>query len=198
MLHIIGVAHRAQSRRPGTEETQAQQDFFRCLTQTIQDVHPTVVGEEDSEEALAERHEISIAEELADEEGIEHRFCDPNRGQRQALHYRDGQELELEIFWTDDEGLPNDEIHLKARAIEFGRYFPIRERFWLGQLGGCRDRNAVFICGNAHIEGFVALLDREGVRYRIVERGIGVTNEEHEDFGRVVGYLRAHPELANW
>jgi hypothetical protein len=197
MLHIIGVAHRAQARGPGVQGTDAQHAFTRCLDRTIQETQPAFVGEEDSEEALANRRETSIARQVSTARGIEHRFCDPTIAERQALDYKDGQTLELEIFMADTEGLPDDEIHLKGRAIELGRYFPIREKFWLDRLNGCRNQNAAFVCGDAHIETFTRLLEREGVPYRIVERGIGVTNEERGDFRRVVEYLGAHPELQN-
>jgi hypothetical protein len=39
--------------------------------------------------------------------------------------------------------------------------------------------------------------DTESVPYRIVERGIGVTLEERDDFGRVVECLGAHRELSD-
>jgi hypothetical protein len=198
MLHIIGVDHRyAQARSRGAKATETQQTFTRLLMQTILEVHPTFVSEEDSEEALAGRQQISIAKELADAQGIEHRFCDPTSEQRRALRYKDGQTLEIEIIMHDDQGLSNEEIHLKARAIELGRYFPIRERFWLGRLDGCRDHDVIFVCGDAHVESFTALLEREGIQHRIVERGIGVSEADHEDFCRIVAYLTAHPELRN-
>jgi len=120
---------------------------------------------------------------------------DPNRAQRDAIHYRDGQNIEEQMHMGADEGLSDEEIHLKARALELGRYFPIRERFWLDRLDGCREHNVIFICGEAHIESFTELVDREDIRFRIVERGIGVTHGEHEDFRRIVEYLGAHPEL---
>jgi len=198
MLHIIGVAHHAQSRRLlATEETESQQAFTRSLNQTIQDVHPAFVAEEDSEEALAERHAASITKRIADASRINHRFCDPNRAQRAALHYLDGQTIEVRMQMGDDEGLTDAEIHLKARAIELARYFPIRERFWLEHLDGCSDQNSIFVCGDAHIETFTGLLDRERIPYIIVERGIGVAPEARDDFARIVEYLGAHPELRN-
>jgi hypothetical protein len=40
MLHIIGVAHRAQSQRPGVTETAAQQDYARRLMQTFETFIP--------------------------------------------------------------------------------------------------------------------------------------------------------------
>jgi hypothetical protein len=98
---------------------------------------------------------------------------------------------------TDDENLSNDEIHLKGRAIELGHYFPIRERFWLERLHGCRKSDAIFVCGNAHIRTLTTLLDAEGIKYSIVERGIGVTPEEDEDWSRIEKYLEAHPQLRN-
>src|ERR1700680_2858969 len=108
MLHIIGVAHRAQSRSPGAEETPSQRSFTHCLNQTLQTVHPAFVAEEDSQEALDERRQISIAKDICDTTAIAHRLCDPNRAVRRALRYRDGQELELEFFMQDNEDLSND------------------------------------------------------------------------------------------
>ncbi len=197
MLYIIGVAHRAQARRPGVQETEAQLAFTRRLDRTIQEIQPAFVAEEDSEEALARRGQTSIARQICTARGIEHRFCDPTIAERRAINYKDEQTLEFEILRTRTEDLSDDEIHLKGRAIELGRFFPIREQFWLARLNGCRDHDAVFICGNAHIESFTGLLHSEGVPYGVVERGIGVTNEENADFHRVVEYLRAHPELRN-
>jgi hypothetical protein len=87
MLHIIGVDHRrAQARIPGAGETEFQQAFTRLLNQTIEGVHPTFIAEEDSEEALAGRQQVSIAQEIAVAQNIEHRFCDPTLEQRQALN----------------------------------------------------------------------------------------------------------------
>ena len=196
MLHVIGLAHRAQARRPGDPLTETQQAFADCLRRNIEQVRPAFIAEEDSEEALAERHGLSIAKEIADEMGIEHRFCDPTREQRSAIGYKDGQTLELEMSMHDDTGLSKEEIRNKARAIEIGRYFPIRERFWLDQLQSCRDRGAVFICGDGHIESFGRLLESDGVPYRVVERGIGL-NEQDRLFADAVQYLNDHPELRN-
>jgi hypothetical protein len=194
MLHVIGLAHRAQAQKREAQLTEAQKAFVDCLRRTIENVRPAFIAEEDSEEALADRHEISIAKEIAGEKRIEHRFCDPTREQRRAIGYVDGQTLEIEIFMQDKRGLAREEIRNKARAIEIGRFFPIRERFWLERLNGCRDRHAVFICGDGHIDTFGRLLDSDGVPYKVVERGIGL-NEEDEWFGAAVRYLKEHPEL---
>jgi hypothetical protein len=101
MLYLIGLAHRAQSRKPDLETTEAQQAFERCLRRTIEEVRLALIAEEDSEEALADRHEVSIARDIANQNNIEHRFCDPTQEQRRAIGYRDGQSLELNIFMHD-------------------------------------------------------------------------------------------------
>src|SRR5258708_6266900 len=196
MLHIIGLNHRAQARTPGSELTDEQRLLSDCLLRTIEQVSPAFVAEEDSEEALTKRGKVSIAQEIADKKRIEHRFCDPTDSQRKTIGYRDGQSLEVEMFMQDREGMSNDEIFCKTRAIEIGRYFPIRERFWLQRLDGCKNIDAVFICGDLHIDSFVKLLDMEGVEYKVVERRIGVT-EEDARFYRALEYLVEHPELAD-
>ena len=89
---------------------------------------------------------------------------------------------------SDEAGLSNDEIFCKARAIEIARYFPLRERFWLNRLNGCRDAQAIFACGDLHIETFGQILSDNDVQYRIVRRGIGLTPED-ERFCQALEYL---------
>jgi hypothetical protein len=200
MLHIIGLHHRAQAQRPGNQLTGPQQAFADSLRRTIEQVRSSFIAEEDSAEALCERYQVSIAKEIAHEQGIEHRFCDPTREQRKAIGCVDGQTLEREMLMHDDSNLSNEETRIKARAIETARNSPIRERFWLERLDGCRDHDAVFICGDGHIDSFGRLLKSNGVPCVVVERGIGL-NEEDEKMGwfdaEVQKYLNGHPELMN-
>jgi hypothetical protein len=177
-------------------KTEAQRQFEDILQHTVDIVQPTLPAEEHSEEALSELREVSIAKEVALHHGIEHRFCDPTREQRRALHYKDGQSLELEMWMTEEADLPNDRVKDNARAIEIGRYFPVREQIWLGRLAGCSDRSVVFICGDAHIESFGRLLHDSDIPYAVIERGIGLTDEDAW-FGRARQYLKEHPEILN-
>jgi hypothetical protein len=195
MLYLIGLNHRAQARTPESELTAEQLEFSDCLRRTIEEVRPSLIAEEDSEEALLKRSRISLAKELADEHGIEHRFCDPNEEQRRAMGYQDGSWLETQIFMGDREGLSHEEIFCRARAIEIGRYFPIRERFWLDRLYGCTDADVIFVCGDLHIEGFGNILESSGIPSSVVQRAIGLTEEDGR-FDAALKYLRAHPELA--
>jgi hypothetical protein len=196
MLSIIGVAHRAQARKRNSELTDAQRAFAFCLRRLLEQVKSKFIAEEHSTEALTELGEISIVKEIADEQGIEHRFCDPTRAERLAIGYKDGQSLQLSWFMGGEENeLSPDELRLKAHATEIARYFPIRERFWLERLNGSRDSDAIFICGDGHIESFGKLLEGSRIPYRIVERGIGITAEDAW-FERAKQYLSDHPELA--
>jgi hypothetical protein len=197
MLHIIGVAHRAQARKRNSDATEAQGLFSHVLLDTIEKVNPAFVAEEQSEEALAELDEISITKEIAEEHDIEHRFCDPNKAERRELGYQDGQSLQLAMFMNGEEDhLSREELRLKAYAIEIGRYFPIREQFWFERLNGCREEDMIFVCGDGHIESFGRLLEGNRVQCRLVQRGIGLTAED-EWFYKAVRYLKAHPELRN-
>jgi hypothetical protein len=197
MLYIIGLNHCAQARKPGIAPTEAQQAFADCLRRTTAKVRPSLIAEEDSEEALAERGKISIAKEIAEETGVEHRFCDPTREERKAIGCVDGQTLEREMLLHDDPNLSFEETRVKARAIEISRNSPIRERFWLGRLGECCNDDVVFVCGDDHTDSFGKLLKSKGVPCRVVEHGVGSNNNNEWFDVAVKKYLNDHPELMN-
>lgn len=194
MLHIIGLAHRAQSHKPNTDKTHAQKEFEEFLRWAIGEIHPAFIGEEDNEEFLRDRGEVSISREVAREHGIDHRFCEPSKQERSAIGSKNFSEIALELAMT--ERLSNEELAIKARAIEIACYFPIRERFWLDRLNGCGDSDAILACGDIHVEGFQSLLTEEGTTYRVLRRGIG-RNEKDEPYYEALQYLRDHSDLRN-
>jgi hypothetical protein len=196
MLHIVGVSHSVQARKKEVEETEAQKAFSGFLKQIIQEVHPVFIAEEQSEENLAGQEKISIPKEIADSEGIEPRFCDPNKAERKSIGYLSGEDLLLRKRLLG-RNLPFQEAFLKAYSIEMAQYFPRREQFWLRGLAGCREHNAVFVCGDNHVESFTSLLKGEGIPHMVVARGIGMTADDHANARRIVEYLEAHPELIN-
>jgi len=81
-------------------------------------------------------------------------------------------------------------------ATEIARYFPLRERFWFDHLPPHRDRDGIFICGDAHVDTFGFLLTRERVEARALVRGLGL-DERDRDHYRALQYLADHPELKN-
>jgi hypothetical protein len=194
MFYIIGVAHRAQVMASGNELNADQQRLSECLTQLVREVKPALIAEEQSIEGLGKTQ--SIPQQIAEKTGIQHRFCDPDSKQRAAMGYKSREQMSLAMF-TGNEGweLSNAEIEAKAGAIEIGRYFPMRERFWLQQLSDHLAADVAFVCGDAHVEGFVGLLKRNGIPFRIVDRAIGVNDEDRYTLENALKYLEKHPEL---
>ena len=158
--------------------TDAQRTFDHVLRRAIEEVRPAFIAEEDSEEALVIRQRTSIAKSLADEHRIEHRFCDPTPAQREAMNYKDGQTLIFELLYHNRDERLEPELKVKGRAIEIVRYFPVREQFWLERLNGLYPSEGIFVCGDAHIENFGRLLESKGIGHRVVQRGIGLTQED--------------------
>ena len=197
MLHLLGVSHFAQARKKEVEETEAQKAFSGFLKQIIQDVHPVFIAEEQSEENLANQGKISIPKEISDSEGIEHRLCDPNSAERRSMDYLRGEDILLRHKNLLGSNLPFEECSVKAYAIEMAYHFPKREQFWLRGLTGCREQNAVFVCGDSHIEPFTSLLQGKNIPHRVAGRSIGMTEAEREDARRIVQNLETHPELRN-
>jgi hypothetical protein len=197
MLHIIGLHHSVQARSPDADLNEGQQAFAQCLQASIQQVKPVVIAEEHSEEVLKLLGRVSIAKEIAEREHIDHRFCDPPPCQRIVIGYKGSSDIEVEMSMESRWDLPYEERRLVARAIEIGRYFPKREKFWFECLNVslCREKEVVFVCGDLHIESgsFTRLLEHEGVPYQIVERRIGVA--EDEPYYLALAHLRRHPEI---
>jgi hypothetical protein len=196
MLYVIGVAHRAQAKTPDSQATEAQESFEGCLRGIIDEVRPDFIGEEDNEEFLCNRGEVSITHKVAQEKGIKHRFCDPSTEERAKIGYQNFMVISQRV-WMKEPDLSNEELGIKSRAIEIAQYFPIREQFWLHRLEGCRDVHAIFVCGDIHIESFTKLLESDGISFKVVQRGIGV-NEEDQPYYLASQYLNEHAELSSW
>ncbi|HKI12818.1 MAG TPA: hypothetical protein VKA02_11935 [Candidatus Acidoferrum sp.] len=194
MFHIIGVAHRAQVIAPGSKLNADQQRLSTWLSELVQEVKPTLIAEEQSLEGLGVNQ--SIPQQIAEKAGIVHRFCDPDSKQRAAMGYRNKQDIWEEMFISSESwDLSNDEMDVKAGAIEIARYFSIRERFWLEQLANRLNSEVVFVCGDAHVDGFVKLLNANKIPSRIVDRAIGLNDEDRYTLENALNYLQKHPEL---
>jgi hypothetical protein len=55
----------------------------------------------------------------------------------------------------------------------------------------------VFVLGDGQIDSFAKLLTDEGVRTKLVERGIGLTAENTFRMENGLRYLREHPDCVN-
>jgi hypothetical protein len=197
MIHLIGLAHEAQASPSGKPETEAQQRYADVLQKTIRDVHPCLVAEEYSLESEQANKRRSIAKPIADGAGVEHRFCDPADAERKQIGYVGTQELHLMIQMHDPNwNISNEEAEAKAWAICIGRYFVVREKFWLDRIRDAADKDVVFVLGDGHIESFSKLLAAAGIESGVFERGIGLTAENTRLMENGLRYLREHPECA--
>lgn len=201
MFYLIGVGHRVQAKQVGAEDSKVQMLYRDCLVRVIREKRPILIAEEFSDHALRHVSELkraqhqSITRAVAESEGVEHRFCDPDEETRRRIGYVEGGAIVQELAWNSDEELPNAEMNDRGFATEVAKYWPIREQFWLDQLRDVLEKDAIFVCGDAHIESLGRLLDRNTIRWEIVERQIGVTQADKEWWRRVTAYLEAHPEL---
>jgi hypothetical protein len=203
MFYIIGVSHKVQSKPIGVAETEDQRRYRLCLEQAIGLYQPAVVAEEFSEYALHNAGQESgaahepLTKAIATAAGIEHRFCDPDKNTRDNIGYLESITISFNLFMTSGRNLSASELSSRADAIETAKYWPVREQFWLDQLCDVRDRPVIFVCGDAHIEGFGALLEKNGIASLIVERHIGVTPDDDQRLAERTAYIKSHSDVLN-
>lgn len=201
MFHLIGVSHRAQMKDKDAEETEFQKDFRACLEQAIKEIRPALVAEELSDYALKKvglakgKEQVSLTKEIADLASVKHRFCDPNDIARLKMGYVEGSQIALNLALTSGEDLSNEEINLRGFATEIVRHWPSREKFWLDQLGDACRKTVIFVCGDAHVESFRALLKQHDIDSSIVKRHIGVTEYDDKFSDAIQTYIQRRPDL---
>ena len=146
-IHLISANHTtAQSSPSGEPETNVQRNYADTLAALIRKVGAQWVAEEYSEEAEEESGRLSLTPKIADENGAKHRFCDPTKEERMKIGYVGQQELHLYIGMHDDDwNISNDEARRKSWALDIGKYFEVRERFWLDKIADLKDKTVVFV-----------------------------------------------------
>ena len=165
----------------------------------IRDVGAEYVAEEYSEEAEKDSKRLTLTPRVAVENGAKHRFCDPTKEERNLIGYNILQrELHLHISMHDpDWNISNDEARRKSWALDIGKYFERRERFWLDKIADLKEKTVVFVCGDAHVDTFGKRLEAAGWQVHVAARGIGVTNEDRSNVAEGLLYLKEHPEILN-
>jgi len=196
-IHLLGASHtNAQSSPSGKPETDVQRNYVDTLTRIIRDVGGEYVAEEYSEEAEKESNRLSLTPRVAAENGVKHRFCDPTKEKRKLIGYVGQQELHLHISMHDDDwNISNDEARRKSWALDIGKYFERRERFWLDKIADLKGKTVVFVCGEAHVDTFSKLLEAANWQVHVAVRGIGVTDEDRRNVAEGLQYLKEHPEI---
>lgn len=197
MIYIVGLSHSVQAIKLPDPHTPGHDKFEKLLRNAISEFNPDFVAEEDSKEALARRNAISIPKVVADELGTHHEFCDPNSTERDAIGYLELGVIHQSVLDQSPSISPAESL-VRSRAIEMAVYDPKRERFWLEHLPFHRGKDGIFVCGDAHVESFGALLASEGVKSKVHHREIGMDEAEKAELTKARLYLVAHPELRNW
>jgi hypothetical protein len=127
---------------------------------------------------------------------VEHRFCDPTIDERKRIGYLGGDYLQIQIFMHDDRNLTQEDIQAKARALEIGKYWRIRERFWLERISDI-EGEVIFVCGDGHIETFTKMLSEEQISFTVAERGIGVNERDSHEMAAGWRFLHEHPDVVD-
>jgi hypothetical protein len=193
MIHIVGVAHRVQVKPKGELDTAEQVAYRQALGNAIKQIKPVAVGEEYSETALRDRKKVtgreheSITKEVAN---TLHRFCDPDPAERQKMGYVEGGALSQQYAMDD---VPDH--NTRGFAEEVVKYWPRREQFWADKLKDVQDKDAIFVCGDAHVESFQKTLDKNGLLSTVHSRRIGINQQDDDWWSGIEAYRKVHPEL---
>jgi hypothetical protein len=181
LLYLIGVNHAVQFKSAlsqMSEESERVQNkreaFIAHVAEMLDKLDIEILAEEFSQEVKRQpdaRNEEAIRKEVAAELGtepeplnwetvleqfskakrIEHRFCDPDSIEKQAL----GIEVDPQKETESDRDK--------------------RERVWLSRIADCKHKRVLFVCGDDHYESFAEKLIaagfdvRRGPRWHITE-----------------------------
>jgi len=108
MIHIIGTAHERTQywsdaiRRSESIDTTAKivQQFEEYLRQEVRSLAATAIAEELNRQCVEQREGgIAVCKKVANEMGLHHLFCDPDRDERQKLGITTIDERES--IWVD-------------------------------------------------------------------------------------------------
>ena len=159
MIHLVGTFHELQhtaepQRGPSDKVQEGRRDLQAYLRELATRTNPKLIAEEFSQQALDGLNAKSTVKLVADELGIEHRFCDPNTAERVKL------------------GLPHPFLD-HCDESEKRRLQRIRETYWLETLSDMINHDILFICGADHVSSFAQLLLEKGITAQFEDEYFG-------------------------
>ncbi len=172
------VSHQAKIIVVGTSHTIqiADPELKPFLENLCREFNVRAVAEEMNEEALAEKDcSASIPMQIASALQMPHRFCDPNRTEREKLDIRQENEIRIQA-WLSSSILSESEI--AARVTES---YAKRERYWLEQLHSQNAWPVLFICGADHVASFCKLLEQQGIAAHVAAEDWASNNTAERD-----------------
>ena len=116
----------------------------------------------------------TVLEQFSNAKGIEHRFCDPDSIEKQALGIEVDPRKETESDWRK------------------------REQVWLSRIADCKLRRVLFVCGDNHYDAFAQLLESNGFN---VQRGAhyDISDEEfHDNADNVIEMHEQKGDFKEW
>jgi len=161
-LFLFGTSHPLQC---GVGYGNGEIDNFRkyirkvCATEKI-----ALVAEEMSQQGLSHHQtESTVAESLARELNIQHRYVDLEENERARFQISDGTltTIAINLSHTEPKGLRED-LNLRIS-------YPIRERYWVARILSANLWPTLFICGAAHVINVASIIGGIVDRAVIVE-----------------------------
>lgn len=164
LVLLIGIDHKyqfgAKAVRTRTCTPLQEAEFLKLLNSVVQIYRPVAIAEELNEQALKEASiTISVPQTL----GLPHRFCEPNRREREQL------------------GITSEETLVRARAFLNNKTpeqtealvlaeFHKREMVWLERIVAFDKWPLLFVCGARHVAGFTELLAERGLSVNVIHQ----------------------------
>jgi len=187
VVFLIGCDHIAAQTYPeGSEldnpQNSTQRAFKELLIRTIEKHDPFLIAKEYHPEFLKRRGRRSVAFKVALETNISHRFCDSSLVDRERLGISDGPPF-APPGWDNRE---------KRMQEYFLCEWPIREEFWISQLGEDIHKNVLIVLGAGHRETLRRRLERRAIEVRTLDKKFGISNIWDGDFP---AYRAAYREL---
>jgi hypothetical protein len=169
MIHLMGVDHaRAQRKQRGLALTELQLHYRSLVESAIQSLRPDLLAEEDHPSYLAGDGAESILLPIAESHAIPHIFVEADRATQLSLGYKDLSMIRDLLAARDT---PSETL---ANAHKFAHQFPIREQFWLKQLGKTAAGSILLIFGDLHFNTFTALLNARQILFSIFAERVGI------------------------
>lgn len=104
MIYLISVNHHVQylNAYSSKKKHELVKIFINHLREAIRTVHAVLIAEEFNEEAIHRNNaSSSTAQNVAQELGIEHRFCDPDSAERTKHGIKDKMDPRREQLWLE-------------------------------------------------------------------------------------------------
>jgi hypothetical protein len=155
-IALVGTSHSYQF--PTNTDAEAFKSLIVCILDSLDFA---AIAEEMSEEALSEHGApSSLGKQIADERGIRHRYCDPDRQTRNELGISQENCIRAAaIHWNLSEDEVGERI-LDSRDR--------RELYWLDRVLELDCWPVLFICGANHVDSFAAKINGRGLTAKVL------------------------------